>query len=307
MRYKFFVFSDVHGEYNALIDSLAEAGYDADNPNHQLISLGDNFDRGPDSKKVYELLNKFSKKAICVKGNHDVMFQEYLEKGMDGEYVLFNIIHNGLGATIRSFSQLPKSDIINVKDFDMAKNFRQSDKVLEWLQNLPLYFETKNYIFVHAGVEPNLSNWKDTPEDFILWDIEKSHLPCPNTLKTVVIGHHHTFRVRQNAERDGFKERKPAMNEKFYGNEDEHRPYCYGNKIALDGCSNYTHKVNVMVIEDELLEDLAQPENTQQDTDIKLKFDTGIEQGIDWAQYTTGFNYNTVYTTTTDGNGVYFR
>ena len=52
---KYFVFSDVHGEYDALINSLRMAGYEGGNPQHKLISLGDAFDRGPNSREVYEL------------------------------------------------------------------------------------------------------------------------------------------------------------------------------------------------------------------------------------------------------------
>ena len=69
---KYFVFSDVHGEYKALQDALNEAGYDRHNPNHKLISCGDNFDRGPESAKVYRFLR--DNKAICIRGNHDNFF-----------------------------------------------------------------------------------------------------------------------------------------------------------------------------------------------------------------------------------------
>ena len=34
------------------------------------------------------------------------MFQQYLEEGMKHRHVLFNILHNGLGATIKSFTGL---------------------------------------------------------------------------------------------------------------------------------------------------------------------------------------------------------
>ncbi|MBR6657532.1 MAG: metallophosphoesterase [Oscillospiraceae bacterium] len=43
---KFFVFSDVHGFYSMFMEALDNAGYDKNNPEHWLISCGDNFDRG---------------------------------------------------------------------------------------------------------------------------------------------------------------------------------------------------------------------------------------------------------------------
>ena len=52
-----FAVSDVHGFYNEMIEALDKAGFDRNNPNHLLVSCGDNFDRGPDAVKVYEYLN----------------------------------------------------------------------------------------------------------------------------------------------------------------------------------------------------------------------------------------------------------
>lgn len=255
---KYFVFSDVHGEYDALLDALHMAGYESGNRNHKLISLGDSFDRGPKSKSVYEFLR--NEGAICVKGNHDVMFQEYLEHGMEHSRVLFNILHNGLGATIKSFAGVDET-IYSTHQLDVArKNINRS--VLLWLNSMPLYFETASFIFCHAGIHPDLENWKDTDEQFMLWDIEHSHRSCPHTPKTVVIGHHHAQRVRDIATQRGIKSTElnrstytPFGHDNrigyiYYGNQDENRPYKNGNKIAIDGMTNLTNKVNVLVIED---------------------------------------------------------
>ena len=303
---KYFVFSDVHGEYKALQDALQEAGYDSKNPNHKLISLGDNFDRGPDSRKIWSFLRQ--NKAICVKGNHDAMFQEYMEKGMDGEYVLFNVLHNGLGETIKSFSGM-RDDMFSIPNLELArKNMMDKQSITDWLKNLPLYYETENFIFVHAGIDPYKPNWKDTDEKFMLWDIEYSHVPCINTNdKIVVIGHHHAFRVRENAKRHGYSEvplreyaiptktmdengRKKRITLSWVGNTDENRPYSSGNKIAIDGCTNLTGKVNVLIFED------YEKDETPEETNIRVNpMETRvytsdglytISQGIDYTNYT---------------------
>ena len=80
MKKKIFAVSDIHGDYDALISSLEEAGYDENNPEHLLISLGDGFDRGERSADVYEYLKRLSdeNKAIVLKGNHTMMFIDYL-------------------------------------------------------------------------------------------------------------------------------------------------------------------------------------------------------------------------------------
>lgn len=256
--YKYFVFSDVHGEYDALIQALNEAGYDRHNSTHKLISLGDAFDRGPRSRDVYEFLR--NREAICVKGNHDTMFEEYLEHGMKGAHVFFNILHNGLGATIQSFTGLKESRF-TVRDLDVMKR-NISGSVLKWIKNLPLYYETSNFIFCHAGIDPFKSDWRQTDKGFMLWDVEYSHFPCPHTDKRVVIGHHHASKVRQKALADGYKDYppfhhnyRPADHDNpiafaIYGNTDENRVYFNDNKIAVDGMTNLTGKVNVLVLED---------------------------------------------------------
>ena len=54
MKKKIFAVSDIHNEYDALIDALNEAGFDENNPDHLLVSIGDAFDRGPSAIAVYE-------------------------------------------------------------------------------------------------------------------------------------------------------------------------------------------------------------------------------------------------------------
>ena len=266
--YTYFVFSDVHGEYDALIQALNEAGYDKNNPKHKLVSCGDNFDRGAKSHKIYQFLKQ--NKAICVRGNHDNFFIEYLEKGMDGEFVLFNILHNGLGATIKAFTGI-NDDVFNVNNLDGARQHISSD-VLKWLKSMPLYFETDTFLFVHAGVNPFIRDWKETDEHYMLWDIQDSHRQIPTLDKICVIGHHHASKVRANGVAEGSNDypvngarytcnsdRSINRSIKVYGNTDENRPYINGNKIAIDGMTNLTGKVNVLVIEDYPKDD-PQPE-----------------------------------------------
>ena len=54
--YKYFIFSDVHGEYDALSTALREAGYDSSNKTHKLVSLGDDFDSPEDAHYVMAML-----------------------------------------------------------------------------------------------------------------------------------------------------------------------------------------------------------------------------------------------------------
>lgn len=278
---KYFIFSDVHGEYKALKQSLEETGYDSNNRNHILVSCGDNFDRGPESRKVWEFLR--CSRTIWVKGNHDAMFEEFLSKGMDGEFVLFNILHNGLGATIASFGG-EKERNFTPAILDNISHRMRNAALHESIKAMPLYYETENFIFCHAGIDPREIDWKNTKEDFMLWDIEYSHRPVPNVNKIVVIGHHHAFRVRENAKNSGEREGdgwcssgtnthscmingKPIIVH-TYGNTDENAPFFNNNKIAIDGCSNLTKKVNVIVVED--YEKSKEPPKEEEKTKEKI-------------------------------------
>lgn len=312
---KYFVFSDVHGEYEALRQGLDQAGYDRNNRNHKLVSLGDAYDRGPDSSKIYEFL--IYSNAICVKGNHDTFFQEFLEHGGKGPHVLFNVLHNGLGATIRSFSGYDDT-FISLKQLDEVKEGLNRN-ILRHIKNMPLYFETKNFIFCHAGINPYLPDWKQTSEDFFLWDIKHSHVPVPNTDKTVVIGHHHASKVKSIASDAGLNHGPVASFQYFaaederprgisyVGNTDENAPYVYANKIAIDGMTNLTHKVNILVIEDYPKEGKYIPEETDE---VKKNEDNHTEDpsSLSWTVADQGYRVSfagqtndpwTYYTTTT--------
>ena len=80
---KYFVFSDVHGYYSLLISRLKELGFDENNTNHMLISLGDNFDRGCENLKMYDFLKTMKEKnrIILVKGNHEDLLLKILYRG----------------------------------------------------------------------------------------------------------------------------------------------------------------------------------------------------------------------------------
>lgn len=284
---KLFVFSDVHGQLSALQTSLKQAGYDRSNPDHLLISLGDLFDRGRESLGVYNFLKE--RRGIYLKGNHETFLIEALEKGMDGEFVLFNFLHNGLDKTIESFgrSEIGPTTTPSIVDA-IIKNVKMANRdLLSWLQAMPIMYETKNYIFVHAGLHPYADVHDPiNDEHFVLWDIKYSHYPIESTKKVVVIGHHHAFRVRQRGLDEGFIENPLGL--VHTGNQDEHRPVRFGNKIAIDPCSNFTDKVNVIVIEDELLEEAPKTEtiSAEEASDI---FTTNAWQAYTYGPTTTTF------------------
>ena len=263
-----FVVSDIHGDYDALTNGLREAKYDENNESHLLIVIGDLFDRGTQSKEVYEYLRRLTDegKAIVTRGNHDLMFQDYLEGGD----CLFNFSHNGFDKTLDSFLERTRAfesymlidlHMMDAGYEDIEKCFSQfqnnSRKLIlqeykgikEWLNDLPDYYETENYIFTHGCIDTKAKDWH-FPEkmhyDYEGWnachwtDSDFFGKKIKNTNKTVVVGHWHTDVIR---ERYGLK----------YDGTNKILVRDDGQIIMIDTCTPITHKVNVLIINDEKL------------------------------------------------------
>ena len=67
---------------------------------------------------------------------------------------------------------------------------------MDWLDQLPIAYETDEFIIIHAGIE-DLSDWKDTSREFALYAqsfYEKGH----QADKTVIVGHWPVVNYRAN-------------------------------------------------------------------------------------------------------------
>lgn len=115
------VVGDIHGCYRELIQLVEKAQLTAADC---LISLGDIVDRGPDSVKVYDFL-KHRPNTIVIMGNHE---RKHLRQTL-------------------SYSQ----EIVKLQFGDRYAEF------LDWIGQLPYYYETDEAIFVHAAVENGIS------------------------------------------------------------------------------------------------------------------------------------------------------
>lgn len=265
MKKTIFAVSDIHGEYEALKISLHNAGFDENNENHLLISLGDEFDRGNGSLDVYEYLKRLSDKgrAIVLKGNHTLMFIQYLNGSVISP---FNYIYNGTNETLADFLHqtapfeswcMLDKKIEHPTNGDFAEWLEGARKqineeypeLLEWLNTRPYYYETKNYIFTHGAIDTKAEDWHNpkcvrhgwTDWLALVWDDGTFFgKEINNTDKTVVIGHFGTERLRKMYDIPHTKDNKFDILKR----ED-------GRVIAIDGTSSYTHKINVLVIEDE--------------------------------------------------------
>jgi len=169
---KIFAIGDIHGCLDKLKTLLGMIQLDWDKD--LMVFLGDYVDRGPDSQGVIELLLDLKKehadRLIFLKGNHEWMFMQFL-KGE--EHDLF--LQNGGRKTLESYS-------VEKGRIDIPQSHR------DFLDHLDLYFETDDYIFVHAGLRPYISISEQSPEDF-LWIRSHFLKSSYDWGKRVIFGH----------------------------------------------------------------------------------------------------------------------
>lgn len=183
MKQEFFVIGDIHGEIQLMKQMLSYWN----EKEQQLILLGDLGDRGENAKETF-LLGKTlveEKGAIWVKGNHEDIILRWLSNPVE----LFPwYVRNGGISTINQLLERPNDVAINPEE-DAKVLLEKYASLWNFLKNLPLYIETDKYIFVHAGVDLRLPDWKDTiPKDFF-WIRAPFHEGKNTTGKTIIFGH----------------------------------------------------------------------------------------------------------------------
>lgn len=250
---KFFVVSDIHGFYDELLDALGNAGFDPNNEDHWLISCGDNFDRGPCPEDVMVYLKVLPRK-ILIKGNHEQLLVECCERGYPGTHD----ISNGTFGTINELG-----DAGSGYAFDKCC-IRTLARTHAFLDSMVNYFETKNYVFCHGFIPvtcndnlppyyrrnrpySKMENWRDANQyqwDDAAWLCSFDMIEQGFGIeKCIVAGHWHASYGRYMV--DGTSE---------FGPDADFSPFNYKNKlIMIDGCTAHTHKVNVLVLEDEFI------------------------------------------------------
>lgn len=179
---KVFVVGDVHGQITMLDELLKNWKPEEE----QLIFLGDLADRGENSKATFERARELMEHhdAIVIKGNHDEMLENFLEHPVQYLELYYR---NGGESTVNSLLKrvTKRGDFLN----NALEIKREYPWLLPMLKSLPLYYEWGDYLFVHAGVDMSLDNWRDSsPRDFV-W-IREGFYDQPNTTnKKIFFGH----------------------------------------------------------------------------------------------------------------------
>lgn len=250
---KYFIFSDPHGDYHALIDSLHMNQFDMYNKDHQLIGLGDYFGRAARSKddclNMWQYLSSdaFANKPILLRGNHESILIKAIKRGT----LTLTDIYNGEHNTFASFMGLYPRDFMNT-DYDVQRITakRMIDiGFLKWLESLPWYYESKYGIFVHGFVPLEhftrnipLSKFKDEDWNRASWVNTIEKIKALDRLKVshkpIVFGH---WRAKQLIEE--FLHEWNEDDGDIYIDKDR-------NLIGLDCTTVISHSVGVLVVEE---------------------------------------------------------
>ncbi|RXZ79710.1 serine/threonine protein phosphatase [Paenibacillaceae bacterium] len=190
--------SDIHGCVAQLTELLELAAY---NPaKDKLLLLGDYVDRGPHSKETVEkVIELVANGAIALRGNHDQRLVDLVQTDREEVAAKFRM-HGGL-ATLRSYCGFAGDEItdqaLQEAKLFLGKNYMRH---IEFLGQLPLYYEDHDHIYVHAGINPLVPDWKEQSEHDFMY-IKDAFYHSPNrTGKTIVFGHTRTADLHDSAD-----------------------------------------------------------------------------------------------------------
>jgi len=156
---------DIHGcldNLQRLVEKVSP------NKSDLFVFLGDYINRGPDSPNTVEYLLSFSEnfQTVFLLGNHEQMCIDYFDRKEPA------FLMNGGDETLYQYE---KTGISISKHLDFFRTLRQ-------------YYETKEFIFVHAGLRPEIPLHYQEKKDLI-WIRDEYQDSDYDWGKTIVSGH----------------------------------------------------------------------------------------------------------------------
>lgn len=249
--YTLFVCSDIHGAYTPWMDALKKAGFNPNKYSHKIILCGDAFDRMQEAQEVYNFIMEMidKNKLIYITGNHEDCLTELCSRG----YWWQDDILNGTANTVFQLGCINDNQSVN----DCCVIAQQKIKPL--FNHTVNYYETAHYVFAHSFVPlfidkshyTHIKNWNPDWRNSSDEEWQEARWGNPFELaeefwkedKTLIFGHFHTSWARHN-----------YHGEPEFGEGAVFDPYYGKNYIGIDACTVASGRVNVLVLEDELLE-----------------------------------------------------
>ena len=220
-----YAIGDIHGQLTAFENALSVIEKDAGSE-AEIVLIGDLADRGPESRRVIELvmeLRRAGKNMTVIKGNHDRMFDYFMQSPPrhDPSFrVGYHWFHEALGGkeTMASYG-VAVDETMTLNEVHERALEVVPEAHVAFLRSLPLSHQSGNIFFAHAGIRPNVPLDRQEENDLVWIRQEFLNFTDPHP-KLIVHGH-----TSINA------------------------PTHYGNRINLDGGAGYGRPLIPVAIE----------------------------------------------------------
>ena len=188
---KYFVVSDLHGNAEALSELIKHWNeYE-----EKLLFIGDLNSRGPKSvlimKMIMDLVKK--EKAIWIKGNHEVMLDEFLyEPQIYKSYISGSV---GGMKTLENFVEELLNKGYSVEELGDLDNLvkiinEEYSDLVDFISKLPLLHLDKELLFVHAAVNCDTESLSELDSRSLLWGDKSFYKKIPHKFPyKVIFGH----------------------------------------------------------------------------------------------------------------------
>ena len=234
---KYYIAADIHGFYTEFHKALDEAGYFTDPEPHKLIILGDIFDRGQEAVEMQQFILQLMEQdaVILVRGNHEDLYEEMItiDEGLP-------VRHHKSNGTYGTALQLTGYDpgLAIIRNFDFAE---AAQNTAYYRQIIPAMVDP--CIQERDGSYSHRSDWREaTPEEWrrARWCNGMDAAQACTEEKTILCGHWHCSYGHARYENKGSE----------FGPDADFSPYYGPGVIALDACTAYSGKINILTLED---------------------------------------------------------
>lgn len=253
---KYFVTSDVHSFFDELMTALTEKGFEKDNKAHILCVCGDLFDRGDQSRELFEFVKELhaQDRLIYVTGNHESLLFDCLTEIYRGQTPS---LHHRSNGTVKTICQLCGENEWIIYDPTWRNKICEiMQPVLDFItDNCVDYAEIGDYILVHGYIPcaHGAENFRlASPEAWerARWENGMEMWKYPQNRvrgKTIIVGHWHCSYGWSHIDQK-YKEFPQPSHKHF---QYSFQPWIKEGIIALDACVAYSGKLNCIVIEED--------------------------------------------------------
>ena len=248
---KYYITADIHGFYTEFHKALDEAGYFTDPEPHKLIILGDIFDRGQEAVEMQRFILSLLEQdaVILIRGNHEDLFEELANE--DEGLPLRHHVSNGTYSTALQLTGYDPA-MACIRYLDFAAAAKETPYYQRIIPATVDYFETPHHVFVHGWI-PSIrersggysyySGWRETGHEGwrkARWYNGMDAIRTCMEDKTILCGHWHCSYGHAKSEHKGSE----------FGLDADFSPYYGAGIVALDACTAFSRKVNVICLED---------------------------------------------------------